>query len=362
MSTRLLTFKEAIREAQEICLQEKSVILIGEGVPDPKAIFGTTAGLKDKFPIQVFDSPLSENGVTGICVGAAISGLRPILVHQRIDFSLYSADQIINVAAKWFSMFGGQKSVPLVIRMIVGRGWGQGNQHSQNLTSLYAHVPGLKIVVPSNAYNAKGLLIAAVRDPNPVLFIEHRWLYDTTSHVPEGSYEIPIGEAREITVEESHAYRYKSPTVTVVSSGHATREVEFAARYLFDKYKIKIDHVVLLTIKPLNMPAVKSSLKISKRLVVVDDSWRFGGLAAEIIAQVAEDPSIDLLKRPARITYPDFPSASSPYLTKNYYPGPYDIAKVIVQQLESDIDLSELLSYQDSRTHDVPDQNFRGPF
>lgn len=354
MSTRIITFKEAILEAQETCLKtDDSVILIGEGVPDPKAIFGTTAGLKEKFPLRVFDSPISENGVTGICIGAAINGTRPILVHQRIDFSLYSADQIINVAAKWFSMFGGQKSVPLVIRMIVGRGWGQGNQHSQNLTSLYAHVPGLKIVCPSTALDAKGLLIAAVYDPNPVLFIEHRWLHETTSQVPDVFYEIKIGEA-------FYAYT-PDPDITIVASGHAAKESRYAIQYL-EKNNVKVDFIDLRTIKPLDMQTIKLSVARSRRLLVVEDGWAFGGIAAEIIAQIAEDPSMDLRSRPTRVSYPNFPSASSPYLTHNYYPGPFEIAQAVYSQIGLHGGLDELKSYQAARTHDVPDQNFKGPF
>jgi pyruvate dehydrogenase E1 component beta subunit len=330
---------------------DKRVILIGEGVPDPKAVFGTTTRLKEKFPKQVFDSPVSENGVTGICIGAAINGLRPILVHQRMDFSLYSADQIINVASKWYSMYGGQKSVPLVIRMIVGRGWGQGNQHSQNLTSLYALVPGLKIVCPSNAYDAKGLLISAVYDDNPVIFVEHRWLHETTSHVPEGYYEC---ELEPVGLMPDSGFQ-----ITIVSSGHATLETKKALELL--KFTA-VHHIDLNVIKPLNIDLIKHSVNRSGRLLVVDDCWGFGGVAAEIIASVAE--SCDLKAKPARITYPNFPSASSTYLTKNYYPGPYDIANKIfeVSQSNYEIDFKPILDYQLNRTHDVPDQNFRGPF
>src|SRR3989344_8027985 len=168
-SLRQLKYFEAIREAIEQCMEEnKNVFIIGEGVPDPKGIFGTTLGLKQKFgDKRVLDMPLSENGLTGVCIGAALTGLRPILTHQRLDFSLLSIDQIINNAANWHYMFGGQLKVPLVIRMIIGRGWGQGAQHSQNLQALFAHIPGLKVVMPSQPHNAKGLLMASIADPNP---------------------------------------------------------------------------------------------------------------------------------------------------------------------------------------------------
>ena len=158
---RKIRFFEAIREAIGQSMEkDDSVFVIGEGVPDPKGIFGTTLGLQEKYGTnRVLDMPVSENGMTGVCIGAALTGLRPILIHQRLDFSLLSLDQIINNAAKWHYMFGGRLSVPLVIRLIIGQGWGQGAQHSQNLQALFAHIPGLKVVMPSNAYDAKGLLI-----------------------------------------------------------------------------------------------------------------------------------------------------------------------------------------------------------
>jgi len=334
---RILKFSEAIREAQAQCLEDPSVFLIGEGVGDPKNIFGTTMGLKEKFPDRVFDMPISENGVTGVCIGAAINGFRPILVHQRIDFSLYSADQLINNAAKWYSMFGGQKSVPLVVRMIVGRGWGQGNQHSQNLTALYAHVPGLKIVVPSNAYDAKGLFISAVEDPNPVLFIEHRWLYETTSHVPEEKYRVELGKPGLMLNEASEAM--------IISNGHATLEAKKAIEFLKQK-NIHIDHVDLRSINPMGTIPITAH-----KILIVIDEWEVGGISAHLMARLYEvqDPHNQLTVR--RITYPGYPSASSPALTKNYYPTARKICKFF------DVEMPE-----NKTPHDVPDLSFRGPF
>ncbi len=356
MSTaRTLTFKEAIREAQEQVLKDHlECFLIGEGVGDPKNVFGTTTGLKEKFPDRVFDMPISENGGTGVCIGAAINGHKPILVHQRMDFSLYSMDQIVNNAAKWFSMYGGQKSCPLVIRMIVGRGWGQGNQHSQNLTALYAHVPGLKIVCPSTAYDAKGLFISAVRDPNPVLFIEHRWLYETTSFVPEEMYQVEIGNLKTSSPDKDH--------ITIVASGHAAKEARMAVEHL-STHGLFTNLIDLNTIKPLDIETIIDSAVRTHNLIVVEDAWRSGGVAAEIIAQVCEDKMIAAIPgfRPIRITYPDYPSASSPALTKNYYPGPYEIC-LAVKSLGYRVSLDEVKSYQEARVHDVPDQNFKGPF
>lgn len=358
MSTRVISFKDAIREATDIALQDKNVFLIGEGVGDPKQIFGTTTGLKDKYPNQVFDMPISENGLTGVCIGCAINGLKPVLVHQRMDFSLYAMDQMVNNAAKWFSMFGGQRSCPIVVRLIIGRGWGQGNQHSQNLTALYAHVPGLKIVVPSSARNAAGLFLAAVKDPNPVLFIEHRWLHETTSEV---------GDLREINLEIGQPIapgNINRSHVTVVASGHSYRECLIAQKFLEEKVGIRVHLIDLCTIRPLSMDVIRASVEYTGRLVVVDDAWPFGGLASEIITQVVEagPKVVQLDSPPVRVTYPDYPSASSPSLTKNFYNGPYDICKGIEQALGKELPLDPIADYQAARVHDVPDQNFKGPF
>lgn len=345
MSTRLLTFRDAIREAQEQLLEDNQVLLIGEGVGDPKNIFGTTSGLKDKFPSRVFDSPISENSVTGVCIGASLNGFKPILVHQRIDFSLYSADQLINNAAKWYSMFGGKRNCPLVVRLIVGRGWGQGNQHSQNLTSLYAHVPGLKIVCPSNAYDAKGLLIAAVEDPNPVLFIEHRWLYDMTSDVPHYKYKTPFNTAS----------MKPGTDLTIVASGYAYIEA-LEARNQLAEAGVYAELVDLKTIKPLGLEPVHLSAEKTGKLLVVDDCWRTCGLGGEIIASVVErNPGVIC----QRLTYPDHPSASSPALTARYYNTADDIYEFAAVLTKAPIRKRDLVVRED---HDVPNKDFRGPF
>ena len=193
---RNLTFARAILEAQtQLLKSDPRCIIIGQGIKDENAIFKTCTRLHSRFQGRVIESPISENGMTGICIGAAVAGMRPIHIHQRMDFMLYAADQIINNAAKWYSMFGGQAgNCPLVIRCIIGRGWGQGNQHSQDLTKLFMDIPGLIVCVPSNAHDAKGLLIAAYRNPNPVIFVEHRWLHHTTSLVSDTLYEISFDD------------------------------------------------------------------------------------------------------------------------------------------------------------------------
>ena len=184
---RKLKFNEAIKESTSLMMRkDKNVILVGLGVSDPKGIFGTTSNLHKIYgPKRVFDIPISENAITGIIIGASINKLKPILTHQRVEFSLLSIEQIFNQAAKLFYMTGGQINVPIVIRIIIGRGWGNGAQHSQSLESIFSHIPGLKVISPSNAYDAKGLLSASIQENNPVIFLEHRWLHNTTSFVPK---------------------------------------------------------------------------------------------------------------------------------------------------------------------------------
>ena len=193
----LKSFVAAINDAFTVAMElDPNVICYGLGVPDPKGVFGTTLGLQERFGAErVFDMPTSENAMTGIGIGAALYGLRPVINHQRLDFALLSMDQLVNNAAKWRFMFGGQRGIPLTVRMIMGRGWGQGPTHSANLQAWFAHVPGLKVLMPSTAEDAKGLLLSAIFDPDPVIFLEHRWLHNLLGEVPDGDSRIPIGKA-----------------------------------------------------------------------------------------------------------------------------------------------------------------------
>ena len=193
-----ITFSQAINEALVLSMKkDKNLICYGLGVSDVKNVFNTTRNLKNLFgKKRVFDVPCSENALTGISVGAALAGVRSVVTHQRLDFFLLALDQLVNSAAKWYYMFGSQISVPITIRLIIGKGWGQGPTHSQNLQSWFNHIPGLKIVMPSTPEDAKGLLISSILDPNPVIFLEHRWLHNITSKVQREYYVTPIGKAK----------------------------------------------------------------------------------------------------------------------------------------------------------------------
>lgn len=195
---RELKFTQAINEATALSMEaDPRVQIMGLGVPDPTGIFGTTTGLQARFGSErVTDLPTSENAMTGVAIGCALAGMRPILTHQRVDFAVLTMEQIVNQAAKWHYMFGGRMRVPLVIRMIIGRGWGQGPQHSQSLQAWFAHVPGLKVVMPTSPHDVKGLLISAIEDDSPVVILEHRWLYNFSGPVPEGSTACRSGRRR----------------------------------------------------------------------------------------------------------------------------------------------------------------------
>ncbi|EDN71522.1 pyruvate dehydrogenase, E1 component, beta subunit [Beggiatoa sp. PS] len=356
-SQRELTYSQAILEGLRQCMeQDSSVIVIGEGVPDPKAIFGTTEGLLEQFgPKRVFDMPLAENGMTGICIGAALDGLRPVMVHQRIDFSLLALDQIINNAAKWHYMFDGAVSVPLVIRVLIGRGWGQGPQHSQSLQALFAHIPGLKVVMPTTARDAKGLLIAAIKDNNPVIFIEHRWLHHIRDHVPANFYSTPLDQARVVR---------KGNDVTVVASSYMSIEVLKTAQLLAD-YGIDVEVIDLRSVRPIDIDTIIHSVNKTKHLMVTDTGWLTGGVTAEIIAQVVERAFQILQQPPVRIASPDHPVPTSHFMADDYYPEAETIAERIIHLLGKSkvVDIATIITtLRRPEPRDVPYQDFHGPF
>jgi len=350
---RELNYANAIKEATDYCLAEdKSVLVIGLGVPDPKGIFGTTTGLQDKYGVdRVMDMPLAENGMTGVVIGASLNGFRPILTHQRVEFALLSMEQIVNQAAKWFYMNAGQQNVPIVIRLIIGRGWGQGAQHSQSLESWFAHIPGLKVVMPSNAHDAKGLLISSVEDNNPVIFLEHRWLHNTVDNVPLEGYRVPIGKAR-VTRE--------GRDLTIVAHSYMVLEAIRCADVLKAK-GISVEVLDLRSIRPLDTVAILNSVKKTGRLVVADNGWAHFGVSAEVISIVTENIFDKLLCAPERMGMNDSPSPSTRSLTQYYYPKAINIAEIVCRVLEKKLDLN-ILFPEDNLPLDIPDPSFKGPF
>ncbi|MCB0403427.1 MAG: alpha-ketoacid dehydrogenase subunit beta [Bdellovibrionales bacterium] len=307
---------EAIAEATVQAMEANpSLYVIGEGVDDPKGVFGTTLEPFKKFPNRVLDSPLSESAVTGIGIGAAIEGRPCIMVHARCEFLLLAMDQVLNHAAKWRYMSGGALSVPIVIRCVVGRGWGQAAQHSQTFHSLFAYVPGLKVALPSTPYDSKGLLMGAIADPNPVIFVEHRWLHNKEGEVPAEPYHLPLGKA---------AVAATGKDVTCVALSYQVLEA-LAARDILRGEGIEMEVIDLRTIRPLDKATILQSVRKTGRLLVTDIGHSQFGVCAEVSAVVAEE-GFEFLKAPIRrVGLPDCPTPCSPVLEQAYYPNVGDL-------------------------------------
>jgi len=356
---RFLTAASAILEATEICLAaDPRVYLIGEGVADPKGIFGTTLGLIDRWgPERIVEMPVAENGLTGIAIGSALLGRRPIMVHQRVDFALLALEQLLNNAAKTFFVTNGHYRVPLVVRMIIGRGWGQGPEHSQVLEPIFAHVPGLKVVLPATPYDAKGMLIAAVEDDNPVIILEHRWVHHATANVPPGRYTVPLsGPAR------VHA----GNDVTVVASSYMVLEAMEAANAVA-QVGIGVDLFDLRVLRPLDLGPILESVRRTGRLLVIDTGFKLYGIGAEIVATATQFCFSELLAAPSRIGLPDYPTPSSRGLVADYYPGSKHVLAAIASLLpdsSSRIEgvLAAIAGNRAATPIDVPYPAFRGPF
>lgn len=349
-----IKFSEAINEALVLSMtKNKNVLLIGLGIDDPKGIFGTTKNIhklfKDK---RVFDFPTAENAMTGIAIGSSLVGMRPVIAHQRVEFSLLSMEQIINQAAKWFFMNGGKKSVPMVIRLIIGRGWGQGPQHSQSLESIFAHIPGLKVVCPSTPSSAKGLLISSIEDNNPVIFFEHRWLHEVRGNVLKKYYKTPIGKAKILK---------KGSDITIISSSYMVIECLRSAEIL-KEYNITSEIVDLQSLRPLDINTIMKSVKKTKKVLVVDNGWTTYGISAEIISKIYENlKSKDKKKfNITRIGVANTPIPSTKELAKYCYPNYLNICRAAGKLLNKN--LKKLSRYDIKVSSDQPNKDFMGPF
>jgi pyruvate dehydrogenase E1 component beta subunit len=325
---RGITYRQALLEAQnQLLAEDERVFLMGEGVDDKGGIFGSTLGLVDRYgKDRIIDTAVAENGLTGIAIGAATAGMRPIFIHMRMDFLPMCLDQIMNHAAKWYFMTGGQVNVPLVIRSIIGRGWGSAAQHSQALHSLFLHIPGLKLAIPSTPYDVKGLLVSAVRDGNPVVFVEHRWVYDYMGYVPEELYQVPFGKG---------IIRREGKDVTVVALSQMVYESVKAAQLLSEE-GIELEVIDPRTLKPLDEELIFSSVKKTGHLVIADVACKTGGVGAEIACRVAES-AFSYLKAPVkRVNFPDLPTPCSPVLEEAYYPDAGDIITAVKEVLKNE--------------------------
>ena len=324
---RKISYSQAINETlHQMIESDRRVFLIGQGVTSPWYVGSTTDGLIDKFgPERIIDTPVSENGITGVAMGAALAGMRPILVHSRMDFMYYAMDQIANQAANWHYMFGGQLSVPLTIWAIINRGGEQGAQHSQALQAMFTHIPGLKVVMPSTPYDAKGLLIASIEDDNPVIYIDDRWLYNAVGEVPEKLYSEPIGKG---------VIRRTGKDVTLVATSYMATEATKAVASL-EKDGIDVELIDPRSLKPLDENLLLESVRRTGRLVIADGGWKTCGVGAELAALVAEKV-FRYLKAPImRVSLPDIPAPASSSLERAFYLDSDDIilsVKRVLQQ------------------------------
>jgi len=312
-----LSFAQSINAALRQALElDPGVFVCGIGADTPAGIFGTTKGLVDRFGSKrVFDTPIAEAGLTALAAGAANAGLRPVIIHQRLDFMLYSVDQVVNWMAPWRFMSGGRAKMPVTIRAIIGKGWGQGPQHTKSLHTWFAHVPGLQVVMPASPSDAKGLLLSSIMSDDPTLFIEGRSLFSMQEDVPDAPYFIRLGEA---------LVRRAGKDVTLVSMGSMV-PIALQAADALSKANIDAEIVDVRCLMPLDIASIITSVKKTGRLVVAEPGWRMYGAAAEIIATVVETLG-GMRSRPRRVAWPQSAVPTSSKLEEQFYPTSDDIA------------------------------------
>jgi len=346
---RIITYCEAINEAlaQEMDQNDK-VFVYGIDVADHKRIFGTTKGLVERFgPQRCFSTPLSEDAMTGFGLGAAINGLRPVHVHMRVDFMLLAMNQLVNMVSSFRYSTYGNLQVPMVIRAVIGKGWGQSFQHSKTMHSCFAHIPGLKVVLPSTPSEAKCCLISAMREDNPVIVIEHRLLYDVSGEVPVEPVSFPLGKGRVLRTGDA---------ITVVAVSLMNAEAIRAAEILSRKHNINIEVIDPVSVYPLDEDLIYSSVKKTRQCIIVDNDWVFCGFSAEISALINEK-CFGLLKTPIkRIGFASVPCSCTRPLEDCFYPNAVDIIRAVEEKLglsKSDLSDEEFYSYENK---------FKGPF
>tara|TARA_A100001015_G_scaffold314917_1_gene425519 strand:- start:7429 stop:8487 length:1059 start_codon:yes stop_codon:yes gene_type:complete len=352
MNYKKIKFYQAINEALEFSLKKDGkLICYGLGVNDPKRTFSTTSNLLEKFGNKrVFDVPNSENSIMGTSVGAALGGIKSVITHQRLDFFLLAMDQLVNSAAKWKYMFGRKKSLPITIRLIIGRGWGQGPTHSQNLQSWFYHIPGLKIVCPSNPNDAKQLLIDSIFDPNPVIFLEHRWLHNIYGTVSNPK----------IKNLKLNKVLKKGKDLTIISNGYLTLEAIKASEILKSKFRIEIEIIDLKLVKPLNLNLILKSVKKTKRLICLDTGMVSGSISADIVSKVASKLFNNLKFPPIIMGLPDIPIPST-YEGAKFYINYKDIILKTLKLMKIKKKINKK-QFKSDGPIDIPGNWFKGPF
>lgn len=343
---RELTYAQALSEG--LCQsmeRDSSIFVTGIAVDYPSGIFGSTVEATKRFgPDRVFDAPAMENALTAIAIGAAAMGKRPVIVHPRADFMFLAFDNLINLAAKWRYMFMGRAgNVPIVVRAVIGRGWGQGATHSQSLQSTVAHFPGLSVVMPTFPADAKGLTIAALQHDSPVVIFEHRSLYAMSGEVPEAFEPTPIGKAKVVR---------SGRDITIVGTSFSCFEAVQAADELA-KHDILAEVIDLRSIRPLDEATILDSIRKTGRLIVTDTSWELCGVVSEIAALAAEKAFAHLKAPVMRIALPNCPAPVSLKLEEAFYPKASTIARAALHSFGLDQDRVGDLAHAD---------NFKGPY
>lgn len=342
-----MTFRQALNRALIRAMEEDpAVFVFGLDVADHKRIYGSTEGLLERFgPERCFGTPLSEEAMTGVALAAAVAGLRPVHVHIRADFVLLAMNQIANMVSNLRYLSGGRLRVPLVIRAMIGRGWGQSAQHSKSLHSLFAHFPGLKVVLPTTPQEAYGLLRTAIRDDNPVIFLEHRWLYDIVGEVDEDRL-LPLGPP---------ALMREGTDLTVVATSWMTVEALKAAEVMA-KRGVSLEVFNVPTVAPLEDDPLVASVRKTGHCIVVDHDWVFCGFSAELAARLSYD-GFGALRRPVeRLGYAHVPCPMTRPLETLFYPTAVEIIRTAEQILglpEADLSTETFYTYE---------QRFKGPF
>jgi acetoin:2,6-dichlorophenolindophenol oxidoreductase subunit beta len=340
-----IKYSQALSEGTVQSMErDPNIFMTGIAVDYPSGIFGSTTEATKRFPDRVFDAPAMENALTGIAIGAAAVGKRPIIVHPRNDFMFLAFDMMINLAAKWKYMYGGNAgSVPIVVRAVIGKGWGQGASHSQSLQSVLAHFPGLNVVMPAFPADAKGLLMSALTHSSPVIMLEHRTLYDTEGDVPEAPHYTPIGKAAVVR---------EGKDITIVATSFMAYEALHAAEQLA-KEGVSAEVVDVRSIRPLDEETILQSIKKTGRLIAADTSWELCGFSSEVAALAAEKGFKYLKAAVRRITPADCPSPVSQPLEKAFYPTATTIARASLAMLGKHSEAFGDIDRED---------NFKGPY
>jgi len=359
LNYKLMTGADTIRYAF-ICAANKikNLVLISEGVADPSSFYGTLKGLNKYYnKDKIIEMPLAESALTGVSIGAAINGLRPVLNYHRVEFALLAMEQIINNAAKSSYISSGKHKVPFVLRLVIGRGWGQGPAHSQSLENFFSSIPGLKVIMPTFPNDTKELLLGAIKDNNPVIIIEHRWCHYIKEKVKIGysSSSLESGP-KKLTLGKDY---------TVVATSYMVLE-SLEAYKILKKFGINIEVFDLRILKPLKLKKIISSVNKTGRLLTVDTGFKILGIGSEIVSEISEKSFKKLKSPPRRLGLPDHPTPSSRGYLKNVYPDTYKICQIVTQDLKVNTKIWNAIKTEIKRKAnkviDIPNPLFKGPF